>query len=459
MNRIFRYCLLTVTFILCIGAMAQTTQWRDIYKVKKKDTVFGIARQYGLSLPELMEANPDMGQEGYVLKKGDFIFIPFTKADAAKAAISQPAAKSANAATKTISRPTTTFKGVRVGVMLPLHKIDGDGTRMLEYYRGFLLAVEQLKKEGVSVDIHAWNVPADADIRTTLLKEGANQCDVIFGPLYTTQVPALGEFCKAYGVKMVIPFSINGDEVDKNAQVYQVYQTPTELNEAAISAFLNRFSGAHPVFVDANDTTSKKGSFTFELRKKLETKGIKYAITNLNSSIENFAKGFVRGQQNIIVINSGRVQSLKETFAKLNELNIKYPGLVVSMYGYTEWLMYAPYYMDNFFRYDVYVPSTFYYNASSTKTVELEQAYVTAFKEDMQIALPRFAIIGYDQAQFFIRGIQKYGKKFVGARSQSDYLPIQTPYHFVKTPKGGYRNRNFQLIHYTFNRHIESINF
>ena len=34
--------------------------------------------------------------------------------------------------------------------MLPLHKIDGDGRRMLEYYRGLLLGIEDLKKQGVS---------------------------------------------------------------------------------------------------------------------------------------------------------------------------------------------------------------------------------------------------------------------------------------------------------------------
>ena len=36
---------------------------------------------------------------------------------------------------------------LKVGVMLPLHKIDGDGRRMLEYYRGLLLGIEDLKKQ------------------------------------------------------------------------------------------------------------------------------------------------------------------------------------------------------------------------------------------------------------------------------------------------------------------------
>ena len=104
---------------------------------------------------------------------------------------------------------------VRVGILLPLHDVDGDGRRMVEFYRGILLAVDDLKKEGISVDIHAWNVNIDADIRQTLLKDGADKCDLIFGPLYTKQVPQLAEFAKAYGIKVVIPFSINGDDVTK----------------------------------------------------------------------------------------------------------------------------------------------------------------------------------------------------------------------------------------------------
>ena len=32
---------------------------------------------------------------------------------------------------------------VNVGVMLPLHDVDGDGRRMVEYYRGILMAVDR----------------------------------------------------------------------------------------------------------------------------------------------------------------------------------------------------------------------------------------------------------------------------------------------------------------------------
>ena len=447
MRQKMRYFIMILGLMLSLGIFAQTTKWRDIYTVKKKDTVFGIANKYGLTLPELMDANPEMKKEGYMLQKGATLFIPFEKTTAKKTATTQRT---------TVAKKANT---VNVGVMLPLHDVDGDGKRMVEYYRGILMACEQLKQHGISTNIHAWNVPIDADIRTTLVQEGANSCDLIFGPLYTKQVAPLADFCKNYGIKMVIPFSINGDNVERTKEIFQVYQAPESLNDATIKAFLNRFKNVHPIFVDCNDTTSRKGNFTFGLRKELEKRKIAYNITNVNSSLDYFAKAFVPSKQNVVVLNTGRSPQLTQVLNKLDEFSAKYPGAVVSLFGYTEWLMYAKYNLDRFYKYDTYIPSTFYYNANSAKVIDLERRYNTWFHQPMQVAMPRFAITGYDHAMFFIQGVNKYGKNFTGDKSQVNYQPVQTPLHFEKTKKGGYRNQVLQLIHYTFNRQIEAVTY
>lgn len=446
----FRYIFLSLVLLWGSVALAQTTKWRDIYKVKKKDTLFGIARQYGLSLPELMDANPEMKQEGYALKKGALLFIPYAKPEVQKAVKEKT------------TQPTDVDvrkRAIRVGVMLPLHQQDGDGKRMVEYYRGILMACDSLKHAGISTDVHAWNVPLDADIRQTLLEKGAKDCDIIFGPLYTRQVKPLGEFCKTYHIKMVIPFSITGGDVNDNAQIFQVYQSADRLNNKAIEAFLERFGHHHPVFIDCNDTTSKKGIFTFGLRNRLDQKGIKYSITNLKSSEENFAKAFSRTQPNVVILNTGRSPELNVAFAKLSGLTVNYPGIVVSMFGYTEWLMYTKYNLDDFYKYDTYIPTTFYYNPLSQTTQRLERAYHKWFGAEMQYALPRFAITGYDHAQFFLRGLHRYGKSFLGTKGENAYTPLQTPLHFNRIENGGMLNANFMLIHYTYDHQIQSINY
>ena len=454
---ILRYFLLLVLVLAGVTAVAQTANWKDVYKAKKKDTVFGIARKYGITIQQLMDANPAMKADGYQLKKGDMINIPNVVAPTANTQTATPAATAKETAKK--KDADIRNRAIRVGVMLPLHLQDGDGLRMVEYYRGMLLATDVLKKQNISVDIHAWNVAADTDIRQVLLDNSAERCDIIFGPLYTRQVKPLANFCKAYGIRMVIPFSINGDEVAHNPQVFQVYQSADQLNQKAISAFLERFPHHHPVFIDCNDTTSRKGVFTFGLRKQLDAHGVKYSITNLRSSEDMFAKAFSRKEPNVVVLNSGRSPELNIAFAKLNSLKNAQPGVSISLFGYTEWLMYTKYNLANYYKFDTYIPSTFYYNPLSAATQQVEAAYRRWFHTETQPSLPRFVLVGYDHALFFLQGLHRYGTKFNGSRTETVTAPLQSPLRFRQIAGGGLQNEIFQLIHYKSNQTIDSVTY
>lgn len=349
---------------------------------------------------------------------------------------------------------------IKVGVMLPLHDINGDGKRMVEYYRGLLMACDSLKAEGITTDVYAWNVEEGQDIAPLLLEPDARRCDVIFGPLYSTQVKALADFCKTNGQKMVIPFSILSPMVNQNEQIMQVYQTPAKLNDDYIAEYIRRFSGYHTIFVDCNDTTSKKGSFTFTLRKKMEERGLTYNITNLKSSEQMFLKAFSQTKPNMVILNTGRSQELNVAFAKLNNIVSTTPGLIVSMFGYTEWLMYTKYNIDNFHRFNVYVPSTFYYDATSPRTKRIELKYRWNFHQDMQQALPRFAITGFDQGYYILKGISQYGRSFSGAPGLVGYKPIQTPLRFHRTNNmGGYQNEAHMIVNFGRDGKVQTIEF
>jgi len=442
MNKhLFSFIVSALCLIFSSGLMAQTTNWREVYKVKKKDTIYGIANQFGISIPDLVKANPEMAKEGYTLKKGDILYIPNVG--------EKPKASQ--------TKQETQSSVVKVGIMLPLHNNDGDGLRMVEYYRGFLLAVDQLKQEGLSVDVKSWNVPQDADIRNILLQDGAKECNIIFGPLYTKQVSALSGFCKTYNIKLVIPFSIESSEVNSNSQIFQIYQPSARVLQTTAEIFVNRFKNFHPILIDCNDPSTAKGEFTKELRKQLDKNNIVYSLTNINSPSESFAKAFDRVRPNIVILNASSSPKLNEVFTKLDFLTSTNPNLKISMFGHTEWLMYEKYDIKNFKKYDVYIPSTYYYNPTSERFITFNKAYKSWFHTDMmQQYIPRFAITGFDHAEYFLRGYRKFGQNFIGSPAQSTYQPIQTPLHFGRIPGGGMINQNFQLIHYTDSK-IETI--
>lgn len=454
MKMTLRYALVVFASLFCFQCFAQTQNWREKYQVKKKDTLYGIAKKYNISVDALIEANPEMKVDGFELKKGSYVCIPY----AASGTSGQTSATPVRTLIQTASRKFS-GKTVRVGVMLPLHDVDGDGRRMTEFYRGMLMACDSLRAEGMNIDIHAWNVNIDADITNFIKQPGAAKCDIIFGPLYSKQVHALAEFCKARDIQMVIPFSITGDDVSMYKQIFQVYQTNDRQTNNSIETFLKLFPNCHPVFIDCNDKTSTKGNFTFGLRTRLESHNIGYGITNIGSSDDLFAKQFSQNRQNIVILNTGRSPELTLALNKLAILKANNPTLKIKLFGYTEWMMYLGIDEAKFHEFDTYIPSTFYYNPASPRTQSLTRSYRQWFKTDMQNALPRFALTGYDYAQFFLRGFAKYGKAFRGVKNQNSWKAVQAPLRFKQVGAAGMQNDFFQLVHFMPNGNVEAISY
>ena len=452
MTRLLRYYMLIAALFLAVGiTSAQVTESiRGLHKVKKKETIFGISRMYGISIEDLIEANPEMKDPNYELKKGTILKIPFAAIQLQKQETQKEEVIPAN---------DVRNREIRLGVMLPLHNINGDGKRMVEYYRGVLMACDSVKKLGISVNVHAWNTPEDWDIRQTLLDENAAKCDLIIGPLYSKQMDALSAFVEKHNIQLVIPFSINAPQLTTNRHIFQVYQTPNEISEASVNRFVEQFKDFHTVIIDCNDSTSKKGPFTAGVRRQMEQRGMTYSLTSLKSDEDAFSKAFSRNKPNVVILNSARSQELGVAFSKINGLKVASPELNITMFGYTEWLMYTRTHLENFYKYNTYIPSTFNYNPLSSATQRLEQKYRWNFHADMQNRLPRLALTGFDQAYFFLRGLHKYGKTFNGAAGMFGYPPVQTPLQFERYGNGGLRNRALIFVHYTPDQRVETIKF
>lgn len=441
---------------LLTGSIAADAQTVTPYKVNKKETIFGIARDNGITVEELVKANPGMDSPDFKLKKGMWINIP----QPAQTVSPTEQVIAETEPTATVKRSDVRHRAIRLGVMLPLHKDNNDGRRMVEYYRGVLMACDSLKKEGISVDVYAWNVPENGDLQKTLDDPNAALCDLIIGPLYSKFVPQLSEFVSEHGSRLVIPFSINAPQLSSNPNIFQIYQAPSPLTETTARRMADWFKDCHPIIVDCGDSTSTKGAFTSALRKLYEGRGVQYSLTSLKSSDSNFAKAFSKDMSNVVVLNTARSQDLNATFGKLSTLIARNPEVQLALFGYTEWLMYLNnYQLQNFYRYNVYIPSAFFTNLNSDQTEQLTSKYRQNFRQEMMNSLPRFALTGFDHALYFLRGLHKYGMQFDGAAERFGYQPVQTPLKFERIGDGGYQNRAYMFIHYKPDNTIETVNY
>lgn len=431
------YLLLFLLLFVAQGVMAQATV---NHKVKKKETIFGISRDYGITVQQLINANPEMNNPNYQLKKGTVIKIPVvTNGPQSSEAI--------------------TGRPIRLGVMLPLHNLNGDGRRMVEYYRGILMACDSLKNVGISIDVRAWNLAEDGNVNTVLADKDAASCDMIIGPLYSKFMEAMSEFTDRHNIKLVIPFSINAPQLYSKKNIFQVYQPSQTILENTSRRCASWFKDYHFIIIDCQDANSTKGGFTSTLRRQLEVNDIRFNVTSLKSGFENFSRAFSDNAPNMVVLNTASSSHLIEVFGLLKKLKAARPSVEISMFGYNEWMTYAAQQKSNFHRYNVYIPSTYYTNHEDPLTKRLERKYRNNFHEEMQSALPRFALTGFDHGLFFIRGLYHYGKTFDGAVGRLSDKPVQTPLKFERIGSGGMQNRAFMFIHYKTDNTVETVNY
>lgn len=452
-----RNIIITLLLALPLSALAQSSnQWRDIHKVKRHETVFGIARNYDITIDELLDANPEMREKGYELKKGDQIFIPYSKN-------SKPAVQSKTENTKQKEVAPAGPGVVRVGVMLPFLDHSSEGTRMVEYYRGVRAALDTLSKEGIKTEVNLWNINKDS-VLTKVLAHNPSiaKQNIILGPLYTSQVHTLAEFCRKNNVALVMPFSIDADDATTNPNVFQIYQSDSQLAGRSIGAFIERFAKTHrPIFVNTNTPQDGKYAFTKALRETLQSRGIKEELTDINTPLREFAKHFSQTQPNVIILNSAAYKPLERLFEKLDSLKKIDPSLIISTYGYNEWFIYQPNLEKDYFKYNVHIPTTYYFSRTSDRVEDFERDYKNRYGQGMNPdCLPRMALLGYDHTMYFVRGISKYGRSYVGNEKQNTgFKPLQSRLEFKRLGKGGYQNTNFQIIRFKTDGTMDSLTY
>lgn len=444
-------------------ANPQKPKYREMYTAKRKETIFGIARKFGLTTEELIAANPKMKAVDYKLKKGEVIAIPYPTSEQP-----QNTSSSQQPATETINKVLSENKGpekytsLSVGVILPFKKGNNESAKMIEFYQGILLAIDKIRQEGISVEVYTYDSGTTAASMKQVLnqEEGLSSTDVIFGPLYASQIPVLSEYCQKRRIKMVVPFTGQFDAVFKNPYIYAANAPKSYQYGETYELVKSRFASYNIIILDAMENNQNDKQFTDGLRNALKTQGQTTKSLSLYADEIAIAKAMSTTRKNLLVPTSASIKTLNILFPKLKSFTEAYPQYEISMLGFPEWQTYTDTQLDYFYQFDTYIFSPFYRNPFAQKTNTFEKEFAQWFKKPLINSFPRFGMMGYDLGYFFLKGLSQYGFSFDQKINKVKTIPLQHDFTFTRCSNwGGFINNKIELIHYTPNKNIEIIEF
>ena len=413
---------------------------RDMHKVKRKETVFSISREYGISETELIAANPELKGENKI-KKGTFLCIPYPKAQTEQSTQSQ-AIPTDSELFRENRKETERFSTIKAAVILPF--LDGvsksESSRMVEYYEGLLIAVDSLKRTGTSIDLYTYNSgPENTSLNSILGKSEMKDMDIIFGPLYQQHIKPLAEFAKKQNTRLVIPFTSKDNTVFQNPAIYQINTPQSYLYSEVYNHFVRQFPNANVIFIEASQDTKDKAEFV---------------------TVESLKTVLRADRENIFIPTSGSNLTLIKILPQLTLLVREQPESRIHLFGYPEWQTYTKDHLEAFFELDTYFYSSFYTNNLLPAAINFTKTYRRWYGKEMDERYPKFGMLGFDTGYFFLKGLARYGSSFEKNMQGLDLVPIQTGFKFQRVNNwGGFINKKVFFVHFTKNFELVKLDF
>lgn len=430
---------------------------KDMHKVKRKETIFSVSREYGISEQELIAANPEL-KNG--MKKGQFLCIPYPSATTV-----QPTHKddpyaippSNSELFRKSKESPKEMSTIKAALVLPFQ----EDKRMVEYYEGFLMAVDSLKRTGTSLDLYVYDSGKEvATLNTILAKSEMKTMDVIFGPMHQEHIKPLSDFAEKNNIRLVIPFSKKGEEVFNNPAIYQINTPQSYLYSEVYEHFTRQFPNAHVVFIEPVIADKEKAEFISGLKQELKSKGISMKTVDENATKETLKAALSNGKENIFIPTSGKDVLLMKMLPQLTLLVRETPEEQIHLFGYPEWQTKTKDHLESFFELDTYFYSSFYTNTLFPAAVQFINNYHKWYSKDLVSEWPNYAMLGFDTGFFFLKGLSRYGSELENKLPKMNLTPIQTGFKFERVNNwGGFINKKVFFIRFTKNFELVKLDF
>lgn len=463
------------------------------HTVKPKETIYSLTKYYEINEDILLEHNPELS-EG--LKIGQVLKIPKVRSDDSETIMLQ-ADKSLPDSVVYEKRTSmaysdsvkfgncekgmvTQYEPYQIAIMLPLYlekndeeyyidssEVDDFGEKIyervyyepyhiypksfnfIEFYEGIILAIDSLKRTGLSINLHVYDTENDtARIRELLEFPELATMDLIIGPIFNHEVKLVSKFSKEHQIKMVSPLSDNLNLVDNNPFLYQIYPS--------FSAQIDKFAEYVAGFEDKNIVLVHSGdSLAYNSVEMVREKIFSYISydTILNNiqfkevvfkdSINVLEHAIDKEVENIFIVPSNEEAFVTDVVNNLNTL--KTFGENIKVVGLSRWQRFRNVDPEFYFNLHLSIATPFFIDYHKNDVKDFVLNYRNTFRTEPT----QMAIHGYDVGLYFLSALKDFGTDFSNCLYNYNVDLLQADYHFVKWYKNsGFENTGVYVVKY-----------
>lgn len=346
---------------------------------------------------------------------------------------------------------------VRVSVVLPFGAKGVEGSRSVEFYRGFLMAVDVVKQRGINVCVNAYDEGTPrTDIAPILERVSATHPDLLIAPVYPSHFESVSAFATRATLPTAVPFSSRISQITSNPFLVALNAPETFRSQAAVELVAKNFGKSGQIIVVQTAEASER-DFTDALSAEMRQRG--YAVATLPQSFTTAElQQVVRaGVPNLIIPDASEVEVMRALAERVRLYRTAHSADDIALLGYPEWVGEAARNAAVLHEANTYILTPSFYNTYDVCTRNLEADYKIAFGSVPTDMTPRLFLLGYDFGLYALVGIAEGGATFWGSKTPA-VAQLQTDFRFARPSAGcGFVNTCMWMLHYKTDRSIDKI--
>ena len=457
-----------------------------IYHAQTAEGLYAIGRKFGMKPDEIITFNPELKENG--VKANQRILIPVyrrkvkstiikestTETTTNSSAVSTELDKNKESAVNVAQALQKSKKMGEVNVALILPFLNGSegnvtasSARFIDFYEGLLLALENLKNQNISVNLHVYDAgdPND-ELAPILNKPEMATIDMIIGPVSSDQIPVAADFANRKKIPLILPSSSRSEDAIDNPYVFLINVPKENLYSETANHFYETFNTASITFLTLEgENKEDKAGLIAALKTKLKKQNIPYKeITKTEETLPELESELSHDNENVVVPTSGSNRVLRTMLPALRTISDKdtIVSTKITLFGFPEWQTEKEYkeYMDQYHALNTFIYSSFYDNVSSGESLNFCKRFQNWYSKEVLLNYPKYSMLGYDIGLFFIKASHLFGSKSTRQIASYKMKSIQTGFNFKKASEtGGYINQNVYFVNFRPDYTIQKIDF
>lgn len=300
--------------------------------------------------------------------------------------------------------------------------------QFLEYYEGVLMALDSIKKMGISVTLNV--IESNNDSATANVNKIKTNTNMIIGPVFPKTFASASGFAKRHSIPIVNPLS---QEETNILNPYVIHMnTPNKYRFKAMADYIaNNNENCHVCIVynseqmEKKNLTQCKAAFN-EIKGKLTAKQISFDDIYYPQIGPSGLDRALKQKPKTIVI----VLSKQQAFANniVTTLFKKSKEYAIELWGLPQWERYENLELDFLFDLNFKLVTNGETNYMNPKV----HAFIEAYRERYNTEPTRFSFQGFDQMLYFTKHLA-YDENMIENLQNAKESGIHETFQFMKT--------------------------